>query len=87
MAKDSVDPPGQEKQYYEVDNEQYAITDRELTVESILVRGDFVPPSDFYLLEFHGEGRELKHEELTEVIRLHHKMRFAAVFRGATPVS
>ena len=70
---------------YEVDGEEQTTTEKELTVRQILEKaGD--DPSKHYLLELRPGGN-IEHRNLDEVIKLHNKMRFAAIFTGETPVS
>ena len=71
-----------------VDNEPVTTEDRTLTVAEILRLSQNLPVEDFYLLAFHGQsGEKDRHEDLNEVIHVHPQQRFAAVFRGPTPVS
>ena len=68
-----------------VDNEPLTTTEKELTVRQILqLAGD--DPATHYILELRGD-QQIPHRDLDESIKIHEKMRFAAIFTGATPVS
>jgi len=78
---------GQETTFF-VDNEPVTTENRTLTVLEILRLSQNVPVEDFFLVEFHGQcSPQGCHQDLNEVIQIQPQQRFAAVFRGATPVS
>lgn len=80
-------PPGHAIIFF-VDNEPVTTEDQTLTVAEILRLSQNLPVEDFFLVEFHGQSNEpVRHEDLNEIIHIHPQQRFAAVFRGATPVS
>jgi len=80
-------PPGQAIVFF-VDNEPVTTEDRTLTVSEILRLSQNLPVEDYFLIEFHGQSnQQVRHEDLNEVIHIHPQQRFAAVFRGPTPVS
>lgn len=60
-----------------------------LSVSAILQMAGNEPPSDYYLVEFAGEGhaKREKFENIEQVVPVKSHSRFAAVFRGCTPVS
>lgn len=71
-----------------VDNEPVTTEDRTLSVAEILRLSHNTPVEEYFLVEFHGQSnQQVRHEDLSEVIHIHPQQRFAAVFRGATPVS
>jgi len=70
---------------YYVDNEPQTTTERELAVRKILENaGD--DPNTHYLIELRGD-QQIPHRDLNEIIKIHEKERFAAIFTGSTPVS
>lgn len=73
--------------HYLVDGEDQATPAHVLTVEKILVHANLTPAGDYYLVEYIGKS-EVKHETLSDEIRIHEGQRFTAVKRGGpTPVS
>lgn len=80
-------PPGHQIIFF-VDNEPVSTVDRTLSVAEILRLSHNIPVEDYFLVEFHGQSnQQTRHEDLNEIIHVHPQQRFAAVFRGATPVS
>ena len=61
----------------------------ELTVKEVLDVSGNKPPSDFYLVEFVGEGHKERREfkDLDQTIRVKKHARFAAICMKPTPVS
>ena len=61
----------------------------ELTVREVLDMSGNQPATDYYLLEISGHGRDerQKHENLDELLFIKEGAKFAAVYKGATPVS
>jgi hypothetical protein len=61
----------------------------ELKVREVLDMSGNQPAEDYYLVAFlgHGHKERTKHENLDELLLIKDHSRFAAVFKGATPVS
>ena len=61
----------------------------DLTVREILDDSGNKPPSDFYLIEFFGEGHKHRQEfkDLDQSVKVKQHARFAAVCLRPTPVS
>ncbi|MBE7457444.1 MAG: hypothetical protein KJ057_13105 [Phycisphaerae bacterium] len=71
-----------------VDNEPVMTELATLTVAEILRLSQNAPVEDYFLIEFKGQSnQQVRHEDLNEAIHVHPQQRFAAVFRGPTPVS
>lgn len=70
---------------YSVDNEPQETEDKTLTVEQILTKAT-LDPATHYLIELRGDN-QITHQNLTEVIKLHEKMKFISVLTGPTPLS
>lgn len=71
-----------------VDDDTVTTTEHRLTVYRILELSSNAPPEDFVLIEFRGQSNEqVRHEDLTEEIRVHQGQRFSALFRKGTPFS
>ena len=61
----------------------------ELTVREILDMAGNQPANDYYLIEFIGDGCTNRKEfkDLDERLKVREHARFAAIYRGCTPVS
>ena len=81
-------PHGQHVTHYFVDNEPLETDQRGLKVREILSASGNEPPENYYLVEYHGQSQqEVKHENLDEFINIHEGHRFAAGYKGVTPLS
>jgi hypothetical protein len=70
----------------EIDGEDFEVEDREMTVAELLSLVD-LNPEDSYLIELHGEGKQDKHENGDEEIKLHNRQRFVSGDRAPAPVA
>jgi len=70
-----------------VDAEELTTDQKAMSVRAILNLAGDTPPENFYLLEYRGQHEQARHDSMDEVIKLHNNLRFAAVYRGETPVS
>lgn len=61
-------------------------TDRSLTVRAILTLAE-LDPEAHYLVEQHGDGKEIEYRNLDQEIRLRPHQAFLAFYIAATPVS
>jgi len=61
----------------------------ELTVREVLDMSGNQPAEEYHLIEFSGpqHHERVKHEDLNELLHIKPHARYAAVFRGCTPVS
>ena len=87
-------PPPQRRQFdFTVDAERlvaYSDGDTaELTVREVLDMSGNQPAEEYHLVEFSGpqHHERVKHEDLSELLYIKPHARYAAVFRGCTPVS
>lgn len=77
--------PGDHETTYFVDNEPQSTTEKELTVKTILENAGY-DPAKHYVIELRGD-QQIQHKDVNESIKIHEKMKFAAIFTGETPVS
>ena len=71
-----------------VDNEPVQTSEHALSVGRILELSGNTPVESFYLIEFVREtAKQVRHDKMDELITIHPRQEFAAVFLGATPVS
>ena len=87
---------GHEKRHrieFTVDNERLEAYSDEpvahLTVREILDLSGNQPPEEYELIEYRGphHKEEVKHDNLDEVLAVQEHAKFAALFKGPTPVS
>jgi hypothetical protein len=70
---------------YFVDNEPQTTSSHELTVRQILANSGN-DPATHYLVELQGD-HQVPLKNLDELVKLHEREKFAAIFTGPTPVS
>jgi len=70
-----------------VNNETQPLNELRKRVRQILQEAGQVPPESFFLIEFGPGSEERRFTDLDQEIDLHENQRFAAVYRGSTPVS
>lgn len=77
---------------FTVDKEKFVVEadgpTASLTVRQVLEMSGNQPPEEYELIEFVGPHKqEVRHENLDEVLAVQDHARFAALFKGPTPVS
>jgi hypothetical protein len=88
VMRDSEKPAPKHTIVFFVDNEEFTTEEHELTVAQILTMSHNEPVQNFSLLEFKGASdQQVRHDDPDERLHLHEKERFAALYRGPTPVS
>lgn len=77
---------GQPTITFTVNGQPVETTERSLSIRAILTLAELEPEAH-YLVEQHGEGREIEYRNLDEEIRVHPRQAFLAFYVAATPVS
>ena len=71
-----------------VDNEEFTTTEKNLTVRQILELSGNTPAENYFLIEYRGQSDQgVRHDDLAKPVAIHEGHRFAAGYRGETPLS
>lgn len=71
---------------FTVNGQPVETAEQSLTIRAILALAE-LDPEAHYLVEQHGEGKEIEYRNLDEEIRVHPHQAFLAFYVAATPVS